>query len=72
MMLYGTSVGFLPQCLVEGCVGLAIPNYGPYNPVGFVFVIMGPVQIVASVYISLTHSPTPHAVANSRETYRTR
>ena len=70
LILYGQTPG--PVCPV-GMGGCPPPPYlGLYDAVGFVFVIMGSVQIAASVHISRTHSPTHHAVANNRETYRTR
>ena len=39
-------------------------DYGLYNSVGWVLIVIGLIQIAASFYITRTHSPTQHAVAN--------
>ena len=47
----------------SGCGG-PLPDYGLYNTVGLILVVIGIIQIVASFYIARTHSSTQRAVAN--------
>jgi hypothetical protein len=55
----------IPQCPGSGC---GVPfDYGLYNTVSLVFVVIGLIQIAASFYIAHTHSPTQHAMANPAE-----
>ena len=51
------------QCPLAGGCGTPI-DYGLYNTVGWVLVVIGLIQIAASFYIARTHSPTERAVAN--------
>jgi hypothetical protein len=61
MILYAQSP--VPSCPVGAGCG-PLPDYGLYNTVGLVLVVIGLVQIAASFYIARTHSPTQRAVAN--------
>ena len=61
---YAGAASVLPSCpAVPGCGGPR-PDYGLYNTVGLVLVVIGLIQIAASFYIARTHSPTQRAVAN--------
>jgi len=51
------------QCPLAGGCGTPI-DYGLYNTVCLVLVVIGLIQIAASFYIARTHSPTQRAVAN--------
>jgi hypothetical protein len=62
---YAQAQSVIPQCpAVPGCGGPS-PDYGLYNAVGLVLVVIGLIQIAASFYMARTHSPTQHVVADS-------
>ena len=62
---YAGAASVLPSCpAVPGCGGPR-PDYGLYNTVGLVLVVIGLIQIAASFYVGRNRKLKPDAVANA-------
>ena len=65
LLEYGNALLTVPQCPALPHCGGPLPNPGPYNTVGLVFVVVGLIQIAASFFIGRNRKLKPDAVANT-------